>query len=806
MDFVPLQGRYPTVDRAHKYVSDAKQVAALTVIRGSKGTGKTTLAKQICEQRHRQGFRLLELDGRSLTRNTWEQLLTKIAEKNVKTLVFVDNYEHVAVNSPVVSLLENNPNLHFLVAGKDVGELDETQTALRVPVTIIDDKALMFTLHETAELLKLRLPGADALLAARIGEIAGGWISIVHVLLTRAAQKETAAFAENEATNYCLNLIRETLNESPTSLKKDLIMLTAVISEITVQQAAHILDADEQTVLSTIKKIAPNLLQQNANGTTRTYSQHPVMRRAVWQNRRELAASQTLQKWARSSADFTWLTIFVAFDTGDWARLSELISQNLSEEFIEPSPLLREQLQSIPEHAKEKYPVLQTLASIEEYAFPRGRRERVLNSFRRLATQSLNLESQKVGIRGFLASGIRLATARLSGNADVHKRMLEQVPTRLNEITSEEAKKYRVPLITACGQLALSHWHLEEYDAAEKWCRQGLNLTTEVRSVGQVHLLALRAAISAWRGDIFTAQKYVNECAEGQHGWLGENKYVSVGCVIAKALIAIEKRDFEAAEKAYEQLAWRLHTNENWPYMVWIRTHILEQKLGGAEALAWLRSEIKSHQNEFMLWAGQLRALNDLQNRLAWKYGRPQLITGEAASSGLSNVYLALMQADFRRAAAVAAAVAEEAARIGMWRLRARALLLQVVAEHELGDPGEKETRERAIALLKQYGLTSPKLERPAWWDTDDGIDATLSDTAQIRRYVGTLTRAEIRTLRAVARYGTTNRAANELHLSVHTVRDHMKSVYRKLDVRKREDAIRVAASSGLLPEISALG
>jgi|GEM_PF-6608751 len=92
----------------------------------------------------------------------------------------------------------------------------------------------------------------------------------------------------------------------------------------------------------------------------------------------------------------------------------------------------------------------------------------------------------------------------------------------------------------------------------------------------------------------------------------------------------------------------------------------------------------------------------------------------------------------------------------------------------------------------------------------EDDIDETISDDLpdeepdpqpkRSRRATGTLTPAELRTLRAVARHETTTAAAKHLTLSVHTVRDHMKAVYRKLGVNTRADAIQAAAATGLLP------
>jgi LuxR family maltose regulon positive regulatory protein len=46
----------------------------------------------------------------------------------------------------------------------------------------------------------------------------------------------------------------------------------------------------------------------------------------------------------------------------------------------------------------------------------------------------------------------------------------------------------------------------------------------------------------------------------------------------------------------------------------------------------------------------------------------------------------------------------------------------------------------------------------------------------------------------------TSGDVAGELHISVNTVKAHMRSIYRKLGVSRRRDAVSVAYEHGLLP------
>ena len=74
----------------------------------------------------------------------------------------------------------------------------------------------------------------------------------------------------------------------------------------------------------------------------------------------------------------------------------------------------------------------------------------------------------------------------------------------------------------------------------------------------------------------------------------------------------------------------------------------------------------------------------------------------------------------------------------------------------------------------------------PAYFATDDD---ELVD----------LTRRELETLSIAARGASDKEIAEELYISIHTVKSHMRSILSKLHVNTRREAARVARSKGLL-------
>ena len=62
------------------------------------------------------------------------------------------------------------------------------------------------------------------------------------------------------------------------------------------------------------------------------------------------------------------------------------------------------------------------------------------------------------------------------------------------------------------------------------------------------------------------------------------------------------------------------------------------------------------------------------------------------------------------------------------------------------------------------------------------------------------LTQSEVRVLRYLPTDLSTREIADELYLSVHTIKTHIKHLYAKLDAHTRRQAVKRARELGLLP------
>jgi LuxR family maltose regulon positive regulatory protein len=147
------------------------------------------------------------------------------------------------------------------------------------------------------------------------------------------------------------------------------------------------------------------------------------------------------------------------------------------------------------------------------------------------------------------------------------------------------------------------------------------------------------------------------------------------------------------------------------------------------------------------------------------------------------------------------------------------ALLLEAIARNALGDPASgARALERALDLAEPDGILTPYLlypapdllerhrgRRTAHAALISAILDRLTQTAARPKYMQhtqlrePLSETETRVLRYLPTNLSAPEIAEELHVSVHTVKTHLKHVYAKLSVHERSDAIKVARQLGLL-------
>ncbi|HEX6935709.1 MAG TPA: LuxR C-terminal-related transcriptional regulator [Actinomycetes bacterium] len=152
--------------------------------------------------------------------------------------------------------------------------------------------------------------------------------------------------------------------------------------------------------------------------------------------------------------------------------------------------------------------------------------------------------------------------------------------------------------------------------------------------------------------------------------------------------------------------------------------------------------------------------------------------------------------------------------------LDVRELLARADALHALHREGEaREQLEQALRLARPDGIRRPFVEADPWVRDELGRDADLAARhswlgpgliPSARRaaaapdeapalVVEPLSDREVDVLRLVAQPMTSREVAETLHLSVHTVKTHLRSIFRKLSATSRNQAVRRARKLGII-------
>ncbi|WP_305092867.1 LuxR C-terminal-related transcriptional regulator [Prescottella sp. R16] len=144
-------------------------------------------------------------------------------------------------------------------------------------------------------------------------------------------------------------------------------------------------------------------------------------------------------------------------------------------------------------------------------------------------------------------------------------------------------------------------------------------------------------------------------------------------------------------------------------------------------------------------------------------------------------------------------------------RVRMESTLIQAAAQLDLGDESRaRTTLRRAVAMFEQTGGVRPfavlpaewaarlselDVDLPATWRSADPDPAVYPDRVQL---VG-LSERESAVLAALASTPSVAAIATQLFVSQNTVKTQLRSLYRKLDVHSRSDALHTAARLGLI-------
>jgi LuxR family maltose regulon positive regulatory protein len=375
------------------------------------------------------------------------------------------------------------------------------------------------------------------------------------------------------------------------------------------------------------------------------------------------------------------------------------------------------------------------------------------------------------------------------------------------------------------------------FDQADRHLEDGIALARQIgRPYLEVTGLAHWAQLVSWRSFPLGAQRSLQaiELAK-QHGWADEPvagvAYLALGvAMVVQGRIEDAERALDRAERTMRTevepaAGMRLHHGRGMLEFVSGRHDAALRAFQAAERLArslitphTLAPRLRSHLLQTLARQGETRrveqALADMDKT---ERERGEIRIAEAS--------LRLAAGDPKAAAAVLAPVIDGSASLQnahLWEVQA--FLLQAISCDALGDAGAaRRALERALDRAEPERLLFPFLYDPAPELLDRhrrhgtahaGLIAEILNVlagrqpgqqpAGPQRLREPLSHAEGRVLRYLPTKLSAPEIADELYLSVNTVKTHMRHLYDKLGAHRRHEAVEQARALGLLaPSLS---
>jgi len=447
-----------------------------------------------------------------------------------------------------------------------------------------------------------------------------------------------------------------------------------------------------------------------------------------------------------------------------------------------------------------------------------------------LATRALeSVPSDRRGRSRVVLAVVRMRLARQRG--DVAAVAEQAQPLLAPAWTAEEAWLGLGEDLRALAliNLGIAEVWTARFEEADRHLEHGIALARRIRRPFlEVTGLANWAQLASWQS-FSVGEQRSRQAIElaGRHGWTEEPvagaAYVALGlALVAQGRLEEGERSLEQAERTLRTeiepaAGVRLHYVRGLLDLVSGRPEPALSAFRAAERLAGqlvtehaLARRLRSHTLQTLVRLGQLQRA---EQALAAMDG-PERDSGQMRNA---IAVLRLAQDDPRAATLALAPVIDGSVPLvnaHLWDVQA--WLLEAIARDALGDAGvARRALERALDLAKPEGLLFPFLLDPAPGLLDrhrrlgtahaalisqilaQGVSGGLGGPAP--RLTEPLSESEIRVLRYLPTKLSAPEIADQLYLSVNTVKTHMRHVYDKLGAHRRHEAVEQARALGLL-------
>jgi DNA-binding CsgD family transcriptional regulator len=746
----------------------------------------------------KDGHRLMSSGGRPLT-------------------VIMDCSNHdlpPAATDDLARLLRLVPTLRLIVASRRTGWAEVLDPDRRLNMTTLTERALRFTTQEirSAALLH-RLTASDGRVTA-IEEDTAGWpFGVDAVLRTETATGATAR-SGREVHDLVLRRLRNSTN-ADTHLVDVLTICMVGQSDGSTMSALGITPSHWRSTSDTLAHQGLGWWNEKEHPL---FHVTPLVQRSA---QRELRSSfpeafRTAQSrlsghlLARANPRAAFRA---ALDAEDWSRAESILKRH----YIEVSPRATTGGPVLADRgfSARKHPFLVLFAGIEQYA--RGKH---ITAARLIATAVAVSEAQRLTEHGrpsvdrVWMQGILLIGLRLAGVYQLVPRALDRFLDLLRRADDPDGDLAAIDLVVGT-QTATTFLYLGDAAAARAMLSATVHWADDDETTKYtLHWLSVRAFAEVMDGQDTTAFETLRQIDAVPLAAQITRSFYAVLAHTAAAILALQRYDLPLAESELQLTAEHWATMEHWPLVLHTRVMLAWKRDGPGVALALLDTVIAEKRERAGIspfLTAELRALRIDLLLADFRTEDARAIVEHERGSTFSAVEVArlrylVLTGQSHEALASARSLLKDSA-LGRHHRPALLLIAASAALRVRDEPTARRFVDDALVIATATGRTDPfafmiRQDFIALRPTASSIlDAVMAQPAyfSVAEPAVALTRRENIVLERLASDLTLAEIAVALNVSVNTVRNQTASIYRKLGVARRDEAVDRARQAHLL-------
>jgi LuxR family maltose regulon positive regulatory protein len=828
-------------------------LGAITVVHGLQGYGKTAFVGGWLRDQPsstRTIWLALGEDGRDSAESFFQQLsdalrdsrlvadvrahpleslnrVSSFLEQDERLIVVIDNAHRLRSRSALRRLSEimaRHPRLHLIMCSRGHHAIEQIAAGV-VDVVVIPSKELLFS-RADVELLARRLGvSISASQLDQLHKASAGWPAIVRLVLE--ASEDGHALGMSRGVQYVRDTVMAGWDDREIAG-----ILSLVLPDDPTHKLIHDLSS-RSTGPSTMQIIEDaGLVERQYVGNDIVLHVPELVRRAVRDQAEARAPSdvrhvhQELSRWfmRRFGPRDQLLALRHAIAGEAWDQVDAIWLDHSSQIVANVHPHETwAVLRTVPEEILKARPGLDVGRRVAEAAAAAldWSADGHMTTLRAYARASMRLAARGLGqmdLHDLLYVGTgKVVGLRLSGRLWDAVRIGDEIQRRSNQLLlAGRSPGDRLGWFHV--QRGITHMLRDEMAEAMHCHRIGWQ-----HRAGSAHVSAMAAAnlavIHAVSGRRTEARRWLDRYAQTEVESHLANQTADTEAKLAAGILALDRLEVDGCRTAVEALGDGSAPSEIWRHIVWLNAEYGLQFSTPASALARMVAAERAH-------APRGAPTPIAKGMLAAARANLLIAVGQA-----HRAYKALVSEDWKHDAWVTVSLvrlhlsagdpyeARRAATQVLWsegigeRMRLDLLLLSALATYRMDDLQHAKLFVRqAMALYTETRLLRPfsllpQRELSKLFDVaGDGLDG--DDLAVIRRHTSPypvrldtvhLTPREQLIVSALTRTATRQQIADELSVSVNTVRKQLATLYRKLGVRTKAEAMMRLTELGLI-------